>query len=116
MSFNIVSTIIMFLVATVAIYLLYFIILNLGRNSQLSDKEVLNQLKELFAKQQYELVELLATKYLERNPNFIEVRRYLARAYLANKKYKNAINQCDIILQSYPNDIEAQHILSQCYS
>jgi tetratricopeptide (TPR) repeat protein len=64
---------------------------------------------------EYALVELLSTKYLERVPNHIEVRRYLAKAYYNDKKYNNSIKQCLTILKKEPNNISTRKLLGDCY-
>ena len=117
---NLVLVIVAFSVATAAIYALYSIILFQGTSSQgddlqLSTKNILDQVDVLFSKQEYALVELLATKYLDRVPSHIEVRKFLAKAYFEEKKYNLSIKQCGIILEKRPNDIETRHVLGKCY-
>ena len=95
-----------FLLALVAIYVLYAILMyqggkgNRGNDLQLSTKNILDQVQVLFDKGEYALVQLLATKYLDRVPAHKEVRQYLCRAYFRDKKYNNAIKQCLIILKN----------------
>ncbi len=112
--------IIAFLVAFGAIYALYSILLfnggnNKGDDLQLSTKNILEQVEVLYNKQEYALVELLATKYLDRVPNHVEVRKYLAKAYLEDKKYNSAMKQCVLILQKHPNDIDTHYVIGRCY-
>ena len=94
-----------FVLALAAIYILYAIMMyqgiknGRGNDLQLSTKNILDQVQVLFDKGEYALVQLLATKYLDRVPNHKEVRQYLAKAYYKDKKYNNAIKQCLIIHQ-----------------
>ena len=109
-----------FLIASGAIYILYSILLykgggGKGDDLQLSTKNILEQVDVLYSKQEYALVELLATKYLDRVPGHLEVRKFLAKAYLEDKKYNQAIKQCNIILEKRSNDIDTHYVLGKCY-
>ncbi len=110
-----------FVIALAAIYILYAIIMFQGnRNSkgnelQLTTKNILDQIEVLFEKNEFALVELLATKYLDRVPSHQEVRQYLAHAYYKDKKYNNSIKQCLIILKKDPNNINTRKLLGDCY-
>ena len=110
-----------FIIALAAIYMLYSIIMFQGvRNGrggelQLTTKNILDQIEVLFEKNEYALVELLATKYLDRVPSHQEVRQYLAQAYYKDKKYNNSIKQCLIILKKDPNNINTRKLLGDCY-
>ena len=119
-SSNIILIIVAIVVAGSAIYALYSIILfqgisTKGDDLQLTTKNILEQVDVLFSKQEYALVELLATKYLDRVPTHTDVRKFLAKAYLEDKKYNQAIKQCNIILEKRPRDIETHHVLGKCY-
>ena len=118
---NIIIIVVAFVVAVAAIYILYSIILYQGPSGkngddlQLSTKNILDQVEVLFDKKEYSLVQLLATKYLDRVPSHIEVRIYLAKAYYEDKKYNQAIKQCSIILKKKPNDVDTRQVLADCY-
>ncbi len=117
---NIILIIVAFLIASGAIYTLYSILLFKGVTSkgdelQLSTKNILEQVEVLFSKQEYALVELLATKYLDRVPGHYEVRKILAKAYYEDKKYNLAMKQCNIVLQKHPNDTDTHYVLGRCY-
>lgn len=117
---NLIIIIIAFVIAIAAIYILYSIILFQGNNSkgdelQLSTKNILEQVEVLFDKKEYSLVQLLATKYLDRVPGHIDVRIYLAKAYFEDRKYNQAIRQCMIILKKKPNNIETHLVLGNCF-
>lgn len=104
-----------------AIYILYAIIMYQGGKNpkgselQLSTKNILEQVEVLFDKGEYALVQLLATKYLDRVPSHQEVRQYLAQAYFKDKKYNNAIKQSLIILKKDPNNTNTKKLLGDCY-
>lgn len=117
---NIIIIIVAFVVAVAAIYILYSIILfqggdRRGEELQLSTKNILEQVEVLFDKKEYALVQLLATKYLDRVPGHVDVRIYLAKAYFEDRKYNQAMRQCAIILKKKPNNLETHKILGQCY-
>lgn len=111
-----------FILALVAIYVLYAIMMYQGNirggrggELQLSTKNILDQVEVLFEKGEYSLVQLLASKYLDRVPNHQQVRQYLAQAYFKDKKYNNSIKQCLIILKRDSNDINTRKLLGDCY-
>ena len=110
-----------FILALVAIYVLYAIMMFQGNKSsrgnelQLSTKNILDQVEVLFEKGEYALVQLLATKYLDRVPSHKEVREYLAKAYYKDKKYNNSIKQCLTILKKDPNNIDTRKLLGDCF-
>ena len=110
-----------FILAMIAVYILYAIIMYQGTKNakgndlQLSTKNILDQVEVLFEKQEYSLVQLLATKYLDRVPSHQQVREYLSKAYYKDKKYNNAIKQCLIILKRDANNIDARKLLGDCY-
>ena len=119
-STNVLIIVIAFAVATAAIYILYSIILYQGggykgEDLQISTKNILAQVEVLYEKQEYALVQLLATKYLDRVPGHVDVRIYLAKAYYEDKKYNQAIKQCTIILKQKPNNTETHRILGESY-
>ena len=118
---NVIIIAVAFVLALGAIYILYAIIMYQGNKNfkgaelQLSTKNILEQVQVLFDKQEYALVQLLATKYLDRVPTHQEVRRYLAKSYFKDKKYNNSIKQCLLILKKDPNDNETKRLLGDCY-
>ncbi|MBR6127784.1 tetratricopeptide repeat protein, partial [bacterium] len=118
-STNLIIIVVAFVVAIAAIYVLYSIILFQGGTSkgddlQLTTKNVLDQVEVLYSKKEYALVELLATKYLDRVPGHTEVRLYLAKAFYKDKKYNQSIKHCEIILKK-SNSIETHEVLGKCY-
>ena len=119
-SSNIILIIVLVCVAIVALYVLYSVVLfpgvtSKGEELQLSTKNILEQVEILYSKKEYALVELLATKYLDRVPTHLEVRKYLAKSYLEDKKYNQALKQCNIILQTRPHDIDTHRVMANCY-
>ena len=109
------------ILALITIYVLYAIIMyqdsknGKGNDLQLSTKNILEQVKVLYDKGEYALVQLLATKYLDRVPSHTEVREYLAQAYYKDQKYNNSIKQCMVILKKNPNNIDIRKLLGDCY-
>ena len=107
--------------AAMFIFVLYAIIMyqggknGKGNELQLSTKNILEQVKVLFDTGEYALVELLATKYLDRVPTHQEVRQYLAKAYFKRNKFNNAIKQSLIVLKKSPNSIETRQLPGDCY-
>ncbi len=117
---NIIYILVAFVVAMVAVYILYSIIIPKGltkedKEFQLTTKNILEHVRTLFNQEEYALVELLAMKYLERMPSHLEVRQYLAEAYFRDRKFNNAIKQCLTILKRDPNNISTKKILGDCY-
>ena len=118
---NIIIIVVAFVVAIIAIYILYSIILYQGSGTsrgdelQISTKNILEQVEVLFEKKEYALVQLMATQYLDRVPGHIEVRIYLAKAYYEDRKYNQAIKQCSIILKKKSNSVETRQLLGDCY-
>lgn len=118
---NIIFISVAILLALVAIYILYAIMMyqggknGKGNELQLTTKNILAQVEVLFDKGEYALVELLATKYLDRVPTHKDVRQYLAKAYYKDKKYNNAIKHCLIILKKDPNNLDTRKLLGDCY-
>ena len=118
---NIIIIVVAFVVAIIAIYILYSIILYQGSSTsrgdelQISTKNILEQVEVLFDKKEYALVQLMATQYLDRVPGHIEVRIYLAKAYYEDRKYNQAIKQCSIILKKKSNSVETHQLLGDCY-
>lgn len=118
---NIILITVAFVLAIGAIYILYAIIMFQGNKNfknnelQLTTKNILEQVEVLFDKGEYALVQLLATKYLDRVPNHPEVRQYLAKAYFRDKKYNNAMKHSIIILKKDPNNMDTRKLLGDCY-
>ena len=116
---NLIIIAILFLVALVAIYVLYSVILfpgiTKGDDLQLSTKNIFEQVQILYDQGEYALAELLATKYLDRVPSHMGVRKCLAKSYLANKKYNQALAQCNIVLRKRPQDTEIHLVMAKCY-
>lgn len=117
---NVIYILVAFVVAMIAVYILYSIIIPKGmtkadKEFQLTTKNILEHVRTLFDQGEYALVELLAMKYLERMPSHLEVRQYLADAYYRDKKYNNAIKQCLIILKRDPRSISTKKLLGDCY-
>ena len=83
---NIILISVAFILALAAIYVLYAIMMyqggrgTKGEELQLSTKNILDQVQVLFDKGEYALVELLATKYLDRVPKCSEnIKKYISK-------------------------------------
>lgn len=118
---NIIIFIVAFVFALAAIYVLYALLMFQGNKNykntelQLTTKNILEQVEVLFEKNEFALVQLLASKYLDRVPSHKQVRQYLAQSYFKDRKYNNAMKQCLIILKKEPNNIETRKLLGDCY-
>ncbi len=103
-----------------AIYVLYSLLLYSGSKDphdelQLTTKNIIEQVDVLYKKKEYALLELFATKYLERVPGNFAVREYLAKSYYETKKINRAINECILLLKHNPQNIEVRKVLGECY-
>lgn len=117
---NLILIIIEISVAAIAIYILYSILLfkgisKSGEDLQLSTKKILEQVEILYNKKEFALVQLLATKYLDRVPGHFEVRLYFAKACYEDKKYNQAIKQCSLLLKQKANNADTHELLGKCY-
>ena len=117
---NIIIFVAAFIIALAAIYVLYALLMfqggrGKGAELQLTTKNILEQVEILFEKGEYALVQLLASKYLDRVPSHKEVRQYLAQSYYKDKKYNNAMKHCLIILKKEPNNLDTRKLLGDCY-
>lgn len=119
LNYNVIIIIVATLAAGIALYFLYAIIMFKGMRQeaelQLTTKNVLENVRILYDKGEYALVELLAVNYLERVPSHREVRQYLAKTYYKAKKYNNAIKQCLIILKHDKKNFAIKKILADSY-
>ncbi len=103
-----------------AIYVLWSLLLYSGSkdphdNLQLTTKNIIEQVDVLYQKKEYALLELFATKYLERVPGNYTVREYLAKSYYETKKITKAINECIILLKHQPQNLDVRKLLGECY-
>ena len=106
--------------AVTAIYVLYSLLLFNGSKDphaelQLTTKNTIDQVDILYRKKEYELLELFATKYLDRVPSNHNVREYLAKSYFETKKINKAVSECAILLKHSPDNLEIRRLLAECY-
>jgi len=115
---NLIICIIAVLMGTIALYVLYSILLfkdTNGQNLQITKKNMLEQIEYLYQKKEYGILEMLAKRYLERVPKNYPVRYYLAKVYSNVGKIAKSIRECEIILKAVPNYEDARILLAQCY-
>ncbi len=103
-----------------AMYVLYSLLLYSGTKDpheelQLTTKNIIDQVDVLYKKKEYPLLELFATKYLERVPGNFTVREYLAKSYYETRKINKAINECILLLRHNPQNLEMRKLLGECY-
>ncbi len=103
-----------------AIYVLYSLLLYTGSKDpheelQLTTKNIIEQVDVLYKKKEYALLELFATKYLDRVPGNYTVREYLAKSYFETKKINKAINECILLIKHSPQNLEVRKLLGECY-
>jgi len=117
---NITVILVAFVLAGAAIYVLYSLLLHSGSKDphddlQLTTRNIIEQVDVLYRKQEYPLLELFATKYLDRVPNNYTVREYLAKSYFETKKINKAINECIALIKHNPTSVEIRKLLGECY-
>jgi len=115
---NILFAIIAVIMAVVAIYMLYSILIftgDKGSNLQVSKQNILEQIELLYKNKEFGILEMLAKKYLERVPNHHHVRYFLAKMYFDIGKLYKCIKECEIILKGAPQFEDARMLLAKCY-
>ena len=108
------------LIVLVTSAILYLLILSSNTNSrrkqlQISKKDIYEQANLLFKQKRYKLVEKLARKYLETNPEHIKLRTLLVKASYNNDNIYDAMRDALIVLNQNPNDKDTRLILARCY-
>lgn len=117
---NIMVIILAFVASGVAVFILYSLLMHTGQkdsqpNLQITTRNIIDQVHVLYRKKEYALLELLATKYLDRVPTNTVVREYLAKSYFETKKINKAINECVTLLKQDPGSAEMRRLLGECY-
>lgn len=87
-----------------------------GKDLQITTKNIMEQVENLYNKQEYGILEILAKKYLERVPKHTGVRCYLAKTYYATNKTVAAIKECLKVLKLNRENDEIRLILANCYT
>lgn len=113
---------IIFIIAIVVgiIYMVYNLISysSFGKNKadlQVTEEDILSQIRILYKQKKYNIVEYLAKKYLSRRPASHDVRYVYAKALFRVKRYYDAIDQSRIIIKYQPKNIDSRIFISKCY-
>lgn len=86
-----------------------------GKGLQVTTKNILEQVENLYNEKEYAILEILAKKYLERVPKHYGVRCYLAKCYYDTNKLTPAIYECLKILKHHREMDDIRMILAHCY-
>jgi len=87
-----------------------------GKGLQVTTKNILEQVENLYNEKEYAILEILAKKYLERVPKHYGVRCYLAKCYFDTNKTTAAIYECLRILKKHREMDDIRLILAQAYN
>ena len=102
------------------IYVIYILLLGISPKAkksdlQISTKDIYQQCKILFSQEKYSIVEKLAKKYLEKNPNHFELRGILAKTYKERGNIYEALEQAEIVIQQKKDSLATRLFLAECY-
>ena len=86
-----------------------------GKGLQVTTKNILEQVENLYNEKEYTILEILAKKYLERVPKHYGVRCYLAKCFYDTNKITQAIYECLKILKRNKEFDDIRLILANCY-
>lgn len=86
-----------------------------GKGLQVTTKNILEQVENLYNEKEYAILEILSKKYLERVPKHFGVRCYLAKCYFDTNKTTAAIYECLKILKKHREMDDIRLILAQAY-
>ncbi len=87
-----------------------------GKGLQVTTKNILEQVENLYNEKEYAILEILAKKYLERVPKHYGVRCYLAKCYFDTNKITAAIYECLRILKKHREMDDIRLILAKAYN
>ena len=107
-------------VSLLIVSLIYLLILSSDTNTkkkqlQISKKDILEQANLLLKQKKFKLVEKLAKKYLETNPEHFKLRAVLAKALFCNDNIYEAIKECIVILNKNEDNSPIRLLLARCY-
>ena len=116
---NIVVVVII-LISIVSVIYLSYLLLSFSEPSkkkvlQISLEDMLKQIEMLYRQKRYEIVENVALEYLKSEPNAVEIREYLAKAYFSRDKIYDAISVILQIVEKYPDNVSMRILLAKCY-
>lgn len=108
------------IVTVIALFILYGILAaaenaEQGKGLQVTTKNILEQVENLYNEKEYTILEILAKKYLERVPRHYGVRCYLAKCFYDTNKITQAIYECLKILKKNKEMDDIRLILANCY-
>ncbi len=108
------------IVTVVALFILYGVLASAenaeqGKGLQVTTKNILEQVENLYNEKEYTILEILAKKYLERVPRHYGVRCYLAKCFYDTNKITQAIYECLKILKKNKEMDDIRLILANCY-
>ena len=108
------------IVAVIGLFILYGALVSAenadqGKGLQVTTKNILEQVENLYNEKEYTILEILAKKYLERVPKHYGVRCYLAKCFYETNKITQAIYECLKILKKNKELDDIRLILAHCY-
>lgn len=108
------------LLVLIGLFILYAVLVSAensdqGKNLQVTTKNILEQVENLYNEKEYTILEILAKKYLERVPKHYGVRCYLAKCFYETNKITQAIYECLKILKKNKEFDDIRLILANCY-
>ena len=108
------------IVAVIGLFILYGALVSAenadqGKGLQVTTKNILEQVENLYNEKEYTILEILAKKYLERVPKHYGVRCYLCKCFYETNKITQAIYECLKILKKNKELDDIRLILAHCY-
>ncbi len=108
------------LIVIIGLFILYAVLVSAenadqGKGLQVTTKNILEQVENLYNEKEFTILEILAKKYLERVPKHYGVRCYLAKCYYETNKITQAIYECLKILKKNKEFDDIRLILANCY-
>lgn len=111
---------IILILTIIGLFILYAVLVSAenaeqGKGLQVTTKNILEQVENLYNEKEYTILEILAKKYLERVPKHYGVRCYLAKCFYETNKITHAIYECLKILKKNKEMDDIRLILAHCY-
>ena len=108
------------IISIISLFILYAFLVSAenaeqGKGLQVTTKNILEQVENLYNEKEYTILEILAKKYLERVPRHYGVRCYLAKCFYDTNKITQAIYECLKILKKNKEMDDIRLILANCY-
>lgn len=116
---NVVVVIIVIASVAFVIYMSYLLMAfsqpSKKKELQISLDDMIKQIDMLYRQKKYEIVENVALEYLKTQPNAVEIREYLAKAYFSRDKIYDAISTTLQILDKFQDNIPMRILLAKSY-